>query len=112
MGPQIKLLEYHAKISADMTNLSRVRGAARLGRAAPIYWIAFENYIALLAVFEQICTAQKRGFSGTRRADERNHIPTFSADTDPFENLKLSVGFVQILQFDDSVGGHSDPCKC
>ena len=60
MGPQVELLEYHRQVRADAGDLAAVRRAAVQAGAFPRDRFAAEQHFALLAVLEQVRTAQQR----------------------------------------------------
>jgi hypothetical protein len=74
--------------------------------ALPAHSLAFELDLALLAVFQKIAAAQKRGFARPGRADQRYDMPARRHQIDALEDLKLAIGLVQIADFDDGRVGH------
>ena len=59
MGPEVELLEYHAEVGADAQHLLGVTGAAVMAVTTPTDRLTFEHHFALLAVFQQVATAQQ-----------------------------------------------------
>lgn len=104
MRPEIELLKHHRQVCADTDHLVVITGVAVSTGAFPRDGFAAEKNVTFLAVFKQVGTTQKRGFTRPRRADQRNHMTGRGHDIHAFENLKVSVGFVQVANFDNGCG--------
>ena len=74
--------------------------------AAPAHGFAFEQDVALLAVFQQVAAAQKSGLARPGRPDQRNHVAFLRGQADPFQHLQRPIGLVQVADLDNGRVGH------
>ena len=74
MGPEVELLKDHRQVRANAQHLFWIGGDAGKTTAFPLHRFAIEQDIALLAVFQQVCTAQDGGFARSRAADQADNV--------------------------------------
>jgi hypothetical protein len=101
MGPEVELLEDHRQVGADAGDLLTIGGVAVQALAFPVHGLTLEVDFALLAVLQQVATAQKGGFPRPRGPDQRDDLAARSDKVDAFQHLKRAETFVQVSNLDD-----------
>ena len=105
VGPQVELLEHHAKLGAHVFDLAH---AFRPGIAMPV--LDDLDVIALQVDFsggrhlKQVDAAQEGAFSRARRAEDRDNVALFRRQRNAAQHLHRPERLVDILD-DQRVGG-------
>ena len=85
MRKQVKLLEYHADMTADFINIR-----APVGNAFPVH----KNFSASRR-FQQIQAAQECGFPGTGRSDHAHDFAGVDLRVNALQDIQRSKTFFQ-----------------
>lgn len=87
---QVELLEDHSHVGANLVDVD-----------LPVEKVSsLEEDFPGIRSFQKIETSEKRGFSATRGTDDGNHVSLADIHGDAFENGKIIVALVQVLDLE------------
>jgi hypothetical protein len=101
VGPEVELLEHHRQVGPDPRDLRAVGGLPRDSLALPAHRFVLEKDLSLLAVLEEVRTAQERRLPRPGRSDERHHLALAGDHIDTLQDLERAEALVKVSNLDD-----------
>ena len=97
VGPEVEVLEHHAKALPQLFDLAAVGGAA-IGMHLDLFTADFD--VATGGGFQKVDAAQHGRFARTRAADDRHHVAFAGTERHAFQHLMAAEAFEQAADAD------------
>ena len=94
MREQVEVLEHHADFAAHLVDLLQIVGQ----------FLAVDDDLALLVLFQPVDAADHRRFAGARRTADDDALALHDLQVDVLQNVEVAIPLVHADDFDGDIG--------